>query len=318
MDHRKEWALYVFISLLTEGQEKSRLNTAICKNHKTKKGENMQMRIKEMGVLQATSARTALVGSISIEEARHIMGKNFFGIEEWKVHFPELTIFLDEGEIQEKIPFPWGEKLLNAPCPFNPYLRIRDTHFAFLGCKFGEYRGCTVQFSVAGMELLGKSKSDNDGKAIDLLGLTAAETYNDKLTRLYKLPALRFQSPKNKWYLMPISQPLPSIQMCNLHEYKPASVSESFMQLFLYYAEFQNLLDPLITCLSIDEENEDYVVTQVTYNHGFVELRKAYQLSSGVPRENILSLLSINPLGNSDLGPVAPSLRQLQIRIPPP
>jgi len=75
--------------------------------------------------------------------ARAIMGKNFFGVEEWStlygVNFSEKQ--LREVEVTE---LPWGEDILNAPCPFVKGKSIRETHFAFLGLNAVKGKPLTI------------------------------------------------------------------------------------------------------------------------------------------------------------------------------
>lgn len=61
---------------------------------------------------------------------RKIMGRNFFGVEEWQIFF---GVNFSEKQLQEIADFPWEENILNSPCPFNEDKKIKETHFAFLG-----------------------------------------------------------------------------------------------------------------------------------------------------------------------------------------
>lgn len=53
-----------------------------------------------------------------------------FGIADWQ-KFYGLTLM--PKQIASVANFPWSDKTLNAPCPFNPGKMIRETHFAFVG-----------------------------------------------------------------------------------------------------------------------------------------------------------------------------------------
>lgn len=70
--------------------------------------------------------------ALSVRKARAIMGKNFFGPEEW-AHFLGIRFnserLCDLGDLE----FPWGENILNSPCPFSRTGTVAQTHFAFLG-----------------------------------------------------------------------------------------------------------------------------------------------------------------------------------------
>lgn len=74
--------------------------------------------------------RGGLDGSVHYKLARAIMGKKFFGVEEWSTLY---GVNLSKKRLQEVAEFPWGKNILNAPCPFVEGKSIRETHFAFLG-----------------------------------------------------------------------------------------------------------------------------------------------------------------------------------------
>lgn len=74
--------------------------------------------------------RGGLEGSIHQKLARAVMGKNFFGIEEWSSLY---GVSFTKKQLREVADFPWGEDILNAPCPFVEGKSIKETHFAFLG-----------------------------------------------------------------------------------------------------------------------------------------------------------------------------------------
>ena len=54
-----------------------------------------------------------------------------FGVADWQKLHPNVV--LTPKQIAEVAQFPWTDKTLNAPCPFNPGKMIRETHFAFVG-----------------------------------------------------------------------------------------------------------------------------------------------------------------------------------------
>jgi len=74
--------------------------------------------------------RGGLEGSVHQKLARAILGKNFFGVEEWSTLY---GVNFTKKQLREIADFPWNEDVLNAPCPFNKGKSIRETHFAFLG-----------------------------------------------------------------------------------------------------------------------------------------------------------------------------------------
>ncbi len=70
-------------------------------------------------------------GSVHQKLARALMDhQNFFGIEEWSTFH---GISFTKKQLREVAEFPWGEDVLNAPCPWNTGKLIRETHTAFLG-----------------------------------------------------------------------------------------------------------------------------------------------------------------------------------------
>jgi len=71
-----------------------------------------------------------LVGSAHQKLARVILGKNFFGFEEWSSLY---GVNFSNKQLREVAEFPWSEDVLNAPCPFHKGKSIKETHFAFLG-----------------------------------------------------------------------------------------------------------------------------------------------------------------------------------------
>lgn len=71
-----------------------------------------------------------LKGSVHHQLARAIMGKNFFGVEEWSTLY---GVNFTKKQLRAVAEFPWSEDILNSPCPFVKGKSIRETHFAFLG-----------------------------------------------------------------------------------------------------------------------------------------------------------------------------------------
>jgi len=71
-----------------------------------------------------------LVGSTHQKLARAILGKNFFGVEEWSSLY---GVNFSNKQLREVAEFPWSENVLNAPCPFYKGKSVKETHFAFLG-----------------------------------------------------------------------------------------------------------------------------------------------------------------------------------------
>lgn len=74
--------------------------------------------------------RGGLEGSVHQKLARAILGKNFFGIEDWSAFY---GVNFSGKQLRAVAEFPWGEDILNAPCPFSKGKLIRETHAAYLG-----------------------------------------------------------------------------------------------------------------------------------------------------------------------------------------
>ena len=60
------------------------------------------------------------------------MDKNFFGIEDWTSLYGAK---FSQKQLRQVTQFPWGEDVLNSPCPFTKGKTIRETHVAFLGIE---------------------------------------------------------------------------------------------------------------------------------------------------------------------------------------
>ena len=73
-----------------------------------------------------------LEGSVHQKLARAVLGKNFFGVEEWASLY---NARFSQKQLREVAEFPWNEDILNAPCKFVKGKAVKDTHFAFLGME---------------------------------------------------------------------------------------------------------------------------------------------------------------------------------------
>lgn len=68
-------------------------------------------------------------GPVHHSYARTMMGKNFFGIEDWvKIYGANFT----QEQLCQIDDFPWGGDVLNSTCPLCGKT-VKDCHFAFLG-----------------------------------------------------------------------------------------------------------------------------------------------------------------------------------------
>ncbi|OGF36460.1 hypothetical protein A2482_04120 [Candidatus Falkowbacteria bacterium RIFOXYC2_FULL_48_21] len=67
---------------------------------------------------------------ITAAEARQIMGRNIFDAADWASYY---NVQFTKRQLREAAKFPWGEDVLNGPCPYNQGKLVKETHFAFLG-----------------------------------------------------------------------------------------------------------------------------------------------------------------------------------------
>ena len=85
--------------------------------------------------------RGGLEGSVHQKLARAILGKNFFGVEEWSALY---GVNFTKKQLREVADFPWNEDVLNAPCPFVKGKSVKETHFAFLGIDLIKGKSLTI------------------------------------------------------------------------------------------------------------------------------------------------------------------------------
>jgi len=81
------------------------------------------------------------IHQIHQKRARKIMGKNFFGIEEWSSFY---GVEFSKKKLHKIAKFPWSENILNAPCPFHKGKKVNETHFAFLGLNTFKGKPLTI------------------------------------------------------------------------------------------------------------------------------------------------------------------------------
>ena len=70
-----------------------------------------------------------LDASIHQKLARAVMGKNFFGVEDWSALY---GVNFSQKQLRRVAEFPWGEETLNSTCPLCGKV-VKDCHFAFVG-----------------------------------------------------------------------------------------------------------------------------------------------------------------------------------------
>jgi hypothetical protein len=73
--------------------------------------------------------RGGLEASIHQKVARKVMGKNFFGVEDWSTF---CGVNFSQKQFRQVAEFPWSEDLLNSTCPLCGKV-VKDCHFAFVG-----------------------------------------------------------------------------------------------------------------------------------------------------------------------------------------
>ena len=73
--------------------------------------------------------RGGLEGSVHHKLARALMGKNFFGVEEWATLF---NVQFTKKQLRQVAEFPCGEDILNSTCPLCGK-SVKECHFAFVG-----------------------------------------------------------------------------------------------------------------------------------------------------------------------------------------
>lgn len=74
--------------------------------------------------------RDGITASTETKLARLILGRNIFTDADWMSYY---NAKFTRKQLRDAGKFPWGEDVLNSPCPFNKGKLVKDTHFAFLG-----------------------------------------------------------------------------------------------------------------------------------------------------------------------------------------
>jgi len=75
--------------------------------------------------------RGGIEGSVHQKLARAILGKNFFGVEEWSAFY---GLNFSNKQLRKISEFPWGEDILNSTCPLCGKV-VKECHFAHLGLE---------------------------------------------------------------------------------------------------------------------------------------------------------------------------------------
>lgn len=91
-------------------------------------GRGNRFKVEQRKLLQ----RLSIGCPASVEAAQQLLGKNFFGVEDWQDMY---GVSFTKKQLAAAGQFPWGEAVLNASCPFHPNKKVKDTHVAFLGVE---------------------------------------------------------------------------------------------------------------------------------------------------------------------------------------
>ncbi|MBI4059740.1 hypothetical protein HY406_01630 [Candidatus Giovannonibacteria bacterium] len=84
--------------------------------------------------------RGGVESSVHQKIVRAVMGKNFWGIEDWAADHGVRLPRKQEGQVAE---FPWGEDILNSTCPLCGKV-VKDCHFAYLGLAAVNGKSLTI------------------------------------------------------------------------------------------------------------------------------------------------------------------------------
>ena len=165
---------------------------------------------------------SGLQGSVHHQLARTIMGKNFFGIEEWSAY----GVNFSKKQLREVTKFPWNKDILNAPCPFVKDKSIRETHFAFLGLYAIRGKPLTI---IMWQELLHPALGQPRFSSYASDSWYENETFANFMTCAFR------------WYLMPLEiilkptdKPQSQIEMLPPEYEVPFAIEEATKDL-LYY-----------------------------------------------------------------------------------
>ncbi|MDP3729762.1 MAG: hypothetical protein Q8R26_03400 [bacterium] len=160
-----------------------------------------------------------------------IMGGNSFSVDDWIVIYGAE---FSKEQLSQVAAFPWGEDVLNAPCPFENGKSIKETHFAFLGLD------------------------DFNGEPLTLMKWHVLHSYVDKKPKFhydidpwYRKHEFAAKSTcQFHWYLMPLAGfPNRNGNSYKEHlrlappEYEPASAVEEVVKAFLYYRKTGSYLE---------------------------------------------------------------------------
>lgn len=79
--------------------------------------------------------------TLNSPQGRQILGLYFFGVEDWQEHY---DVSFNKSQLAKVSQCPWDETVLTAPCPFYPWEKVMDTHFAFLGLEQRQQQPLTI------------------------------------------------------------------------------------------------------------------------------------------------------------------------------
>jgi len=120
----------------SQGEQLVRFFEAWLNKANIQPGDEAQYLIGKGDVLKkewtATCNRILAGFPLACDAAQKILGNNFWGFEDWQT-IPGVTVAKEQ--LTQVGKFPWGETVLNGPCPFHPGKKVSETHFAFLGIE---------------------------------------------------------------------------------------------------------------------------------------------------------------------------------------
>ncbi|MBI4992073.1 MAG: hypothetical protein HZB99_02540 [Candidatus Harrisonbacteria bacterium] len=187
-------------------------------------------------------------GSANHQVVRAIQGKNFFGVEEWTALY---SVKFTKKQLREVAEFPWGEDVLNAPCPLVKGKTVKETHFAFLGLENVNGKPLTI------LHLQELHPQNGQPKFASY----APSSWYSQQTWATKLTA------KFRWYLMPL-EIVPNSESKTYQDqvamlpqgYEVPTAVEEVLKDILYYRKNGIYLNPTRYARTTDVTSDGYRV----------------------------------------------------------
>lgn len=189
-----------------------------------------------------------------------VMDKNYFGVDDWIIVYGAQ---LSKEQLSLAAEFPWGEDLLNAPCPFVNGKSIKETHFVFLGLDYF------------------------NGEPLTLVRWHALHAYADNKPKFYYNIDPWYRQHKFavkltcrlRWYLMPLvsfpsrnGDSYKALLRSAPSEYEPVSVVEEVTKAFLYYKKNGACIDYETRSWCQDNANDNGRVLIDSFDHNGLRL----------------------------------------------